>query len=457
LRKQKSAASDLVKSGRIARHPPLNIICIAPHALAECRRRFWLSASVQTKGGFIMGTVRFVLRAIRVKSFANIHTLCVSLAILVAAPALAADDFAKWRHFVPIRFDTSATGAEISGDVKNFPVAVALDATNFDFSQAKPDGADVRFSSTENSGPLAHSIEHWDAAAKSGLVWVKVPEIKGNSAEQFIVMHWSNPEAANASDSAKVFSTDDGFVGVWHLNESATNDDGGYKDATANAAHGTGVNLQPGVTGKGPLGNALKLEHARTQWVKVDSDKRKLFDLTNKITFSIWVKANSFANKEAEGRKGLPGYETMFAKGDNSWRLQKFGIKSWHKPPRELIEICVEKAPRADLCTVGKTDMALDTWYHFVGVQDHPHTRLYVNGVLDVEQPFDVEWVSGDHPVGIGNQSQFPQQGRSWDGTLDEARVLNTPKDANWIKLDYESQREGQKFSKFGKPQRRAG
>ena len=119
--------------------------------------------------------------------------------------------------------------------------------------------------------------------------------------------------------------------------------------------------------------------------------------------------------------------------------------------PADLIEICVEKAPRADLCVVGKTDMVAGKWFHLVGVHDHPRARLYVNGVLDKEVTFDVQWTSGDHPVGIGNQSQFPQQGRSWDGLLDEARVMNVVKDEHWIKLDYESQREGQKFLTVGK------
>lgn len=55
-------------------------------------------------------------------------------------------------------------------------------------------------------------------------------------------------------------------------------------------------------------------------------------------------------------------------------------------------------------------------------------------------------WTSGDYPVGIGNQSQFPTQGRFWDGLLDEARVLAVVKDDHWIKLDYVSQREGQRL-----------
>jgi hypothetical protein len=252
-----------------------------------------------------------------------------------------------------------------------------------------------------------------------------------------------------------VFDTSEGFVGVWHLADEGGMEEGGYRDATVNAANGTGVNLSRSSRVDARVGRGTQFRHAANQWIRVGGPKRALFDITNRLTFSIWAKAHSYGNKGDEKSRTLPGYETMFAKGDNSWRLQKFGIRSWHKPPAELIEICVEQPPRADLCVVGRTDMVTNQWFHFVGVHDHPRVRLYVNGVLDKEETFDVSWRSDGHAVGIGNQSQFPDKGRQWDGVLDEARVLGVVKDEHWIKLDYESQRDGQRFLSFGNIEQR--
>jgi hypothetical protein len=376
--------------------------------------------------------------------------LLVGIASTTTTTTAAAEDVTAWKHSKSLKFNTTPNGADVSQDVQNFPVAVALNAANFDFSQAKPDGADLRFTNEPTAGPLAHSIEHWDATAQSALVWVKVPTIRGNSDSQTIHMHWGNAAAASTADSSAVFDTRDGWVGVWHLGDEPTDAAGGYKDATANAADGTGLRLKPDSRVDARLGRGVSLNHDDNQWIKVDSDKRKLFDLTNKLTFSIWAKARSYANKGNEAQRALPGYETMFAKGDNSWRLQKFGIRDWHKPPAELVEICVERlTPKGDLCDVGTTDMVLDTWFHFVGVHDHPQVMLYVNGRLDKLETFNSEWKTDDHPVGIGNQSQFPDKGRSWDGVLDEARVLSVPKDEHWIKLDFESQKENQRFLTF--------
>lgn len=359
------------------------------------------------------------------------------LASFLASSTAFSQDFAKSRFRRVFELNTTASGANVTGNVYNFPVAVTLNEKNFNFSEANRDGSDIRFSRTKDTGLLAHSVEHWDRENKTALVWVKV-DVSGNKSSQPIFMHWGDVAAQNLGDSKAVFSTKEGFVSVWHLNEPGDTTAGHYKDATASAAHGTGVNIKPGAAVAGRLGKATSFVNAENRWIRIDGGDRKIFDLTNKMTFSIWAMAKSYPNKG--------GYETMFAKGDNSWRLQKFGIKSWHNPPADLIEICVEEPPHADLCLVGKTDMVPGKWFHIVGVHDFPTIKIYVNGVMDNSANLQTNWISDVHPVGIGNQSQFPNNGRAWDGILDEARVYHVPKDDNWIKLEYESQKDGQQF-----------
>ncbi|MBO9151711.1 DUF2341 domain-containing protein [Chitinophaga sp. GCM10012297] len=364
---------------------------------------------------------------------------------------------AQWPWSCTVTINTTLSGGNVQGDVDNYPLAVQLNADNFDFSKARANGADVRFSATKNGPFLPHSIEWWDPVNKKALVWVKVPLVKGNTDQQSIFMHWGNERAQAEDHAAEIFSVKEGFTGVWHLNEPGNTLPDGYKDATSNAAHATGVNMRPVCSVDGPLGKAQQFNYQHRQWIKIDNEKRKLFDLTQHLTFSIWALAESYPNKGDENKRVLPGYETMFAKGDNSWRLQKFGIRNWHQPEAELIEVCVESAsPRGDLCVAGRTDMKTRQWYHITGVHDYPYVKLYVNGVLDKTEKFDTEWKTDDHPVGIGNQSQFPEKGgRNWDGVLDEARVLSVSKNEYWIKLDYESQRPGSRLLRFGKAEKK--
>jgi hypothetical protein len=72
----------------------------------------------------------------------------------------------------------------------------------------------------------------------------------------------------------------------------------------------------PRAPGEGRIGAALALDHAAAQWVEL-----------------------AYRNKGDQANRALPGYETMFAQGDNSWRLQKLGIRDSHKPPADLIEL----------------------------------------------------------------------------------------------------------------------
>ena len=56
----------------------------------------------------------------------------------------------------------------------------------------------------------------------------------------------------------------------------------------------------------------------------------------------------------------------------------------------------------------------------------------------------------GDHPLGMGQQTQSLMGKRNWDGILDEVRVSNVARSADWIKLDFESQKEGAKLVSYG-------
>jgi hypothetical protein len=60
-----------------------------------------------------------------------------------------------------------------------------------------------------------------------------------------------------------------------------------------------------------------------------------------------------------------------------------------------------------------------------------------------------------DANFGIANQSSrgSERNQRGFDGILDEVRVMGVDRNADWAKLDYESQREGSKFLGFGATQ----
>jgi hypothetical protein len=350
-------------------------------------------------------------------------------------------DLTAFKYARAVKMNTAAGGANVAGNVDNFPVAVVLDASSFDFSQAKDHGEDVRFAKADGT-LLPYAIESWDRAAQAAAIWVKVDRVLGNNDAQSFQMHWGSAGALDAGDSKAVFDTkDSGFVGVWHLDEEGNSEPLGYKDASANEAHATGVLMAPGSRVAGRVGKGTLLQNSKAdpkeQWIKVDSEKRTSLNTTpGAITVSLWALARSFP-----ARSTIGGYETIISKGDTSWTLQRRGENNdWE---------CCTRVPAYHSCAISKTKTALDTWFHFAIVFANPTQTLYINGLKDATAT-DQGWLMGDHPLGLGQQTQSLNGKRNWDGILDEARVANVARSADWIKLDFESQKQGQKFLTFG-------
>jgi hypothetical protein len=337
-----------------------------------------------------------------------------------------------------ITLDTSASGANVPSDVDKYPLAVQLDATNFDFAQAQPMGTDVHFEKMDGS-PLPFSIEHWDAAGKTAALWVKLDKVTGNMAGQSIRLVWGAPGAA--ADSKAVFSTADGFYGVWHLDEDGNTTAGGYKDASGHEAHGTGVNMVAGSRVAARVGKGIDLDNPTGQntarWVRVEGEKASAFNPGPPITVSVWALAHSYP---------IQSYETIMSKGDTSWSLQRVqyddtGYQSC---------LLAGGQPGYHFCIYdfAKQPRVTEQWLHFMVVLEEPSMKLYINGTLNAQNT-GTNWNQGNHPLGIGNQTQFDGR-RQWDGIIDEARVMQAARSLSWAKLDFETQKAGQKAITYG-------
>jgi len=345
----------------------------------------------------------------------------------------------EWTHSRTITLDTTATGANVTEDVPNYPLALLLDKSRFDFSQAQPNGGDIRFFDAAGKA-LPHAIELWDKGSGTAALWVLVDVVKGNSKDQSIVMKWGHPNAPDIGDSKAVFKRDNGFVGVWHLDEDGNTTPQGYKDSSEHQAHGTGVGMIPGSRVDARIGKGTHLDNPTGQdtarWIEVSGDKAAQFNPGPPITVSIWALGYSYP---------IRSYETMIAKGDTSWTVQRV-VYSKGKG----YQSCV-RTPGYHLCAYnfdGQPEVTKQ-WLHFMVVLQEPSMKVYINGQLNAEQSAG-PWNKGEHPLGIGNQTQHLAKGRrQWDGILDEARVMQAARSASWAKLDYESQRESPTLVKF--------
>ena len=164
----------------------------------------------------------------------------------------------SWPNSATITLNTANTGggANITTAENGFPVLIRLlSAQSAIFTQALPNGQDIRFASSTGTH-LPYQIEYWNKAADSAIIWVKV-DIQANNNTQYIMMYWGNASAGDSSSTGPTpvgnpFSN--GFLAVYHLNETANTTPNGYADATG-VYTATGYNMVSGDQVPAQVGN----------------------------------------------------------------------------------------------------------------------------------------------------------------------------------------------------------
>ncbi|WP_269848638.1 DUF2341 domain-containing protein [Methanosarcina horonobensis] len=98
---------------------------------------------------------------------------------------------------------------ENSGEtLTDYQVPINLNFSNFNFSQAKEDGSDLRFFSGGRT--LNYWIESWNPKTEEALIWVKIPSLPANK-NTTLLMKCGNPAAEAVSNGEKTFEFFDDF------------------------------------------------------------------------------------------------------------------------------------------------------------------------------------------------------------------------------------------------------
>ncbi|HAO99540.1 MAG TPA: hypothetical protein DCQ83_05800, partial [Fibrobacteres bacterium] len=140
------------------------------------------------------------------------------LAVVLAMAVFAvADDYSQWLNYKDITINTSAAGANVTGDVARYPLLVRLDSNSFTDFAVSGTKASIRFA--RGSVHLPYQVERWDSAGGNvAEIWVLVDSVYGNNSSQSIRMYWSSVGAGDSSSSSGVFNTSNNFQAVWHMN-----------------------------------------------------------------------------------------------------------------------------------------------------------------------------------------------------------------------------------------------
>lgn len=340
--------------------------------------------------------------------------------------------FPSWRFNAKFTLNTSSSGADIQENVIDFPVLIRLTPENFDFSQAKANGDDIRFSKV-NGLQLPYEIERWDASRQRAEIWVKIDTVYGNNQTQSITMYWGNPAAGPQSNSTVVFDTASGFAGVWHLSETT-----GTRATDATSNGNTGIY-------KGSLPNNESSHLGICQnIVRSDSDYisfgNNLNPGTKAISISIWIKRGSMTYPQAliaKTKGDLPSKDYGYLLSLDPGNFPHFNIaaggSTWGND--STFEVS------ANLAISDTT-----SWHHILVVidrTDNAKCKMYVDGADRTDRKkgniSSIPDVTNTLDLRIGTESD---NNASFNGMFDEAVIAFTTRSAGWIKLCYMNQKE---------------
>lgn len=331
-----------------------------------------------------------------------------ALFVLLAAIGSADADYPGWKHAGSVFILTTPDGADLPATavVEDFPLLVRLHKDFFDFGQAQPNGDDLRFA-TADGKPLAYQIEEWDAKGGTASVWVRVPKVTGN-ARQEIKLHWGKADAKSESDGKAVFGKANGYLSVWHMSGTVTDEVGTVesKDAGTKAAAGVVGPARHFPGGKGVSGDKIA-------GYPVGADSHST---------EVWFRAEK---------------PNATAVGWGNDHPQGKVVMQYRSPPHMNMDCWFSGAN-----VTGKRHVPLGEWTQVVHTYQKGEARLYVNGVLD-----SVSKTAGS-PLALRSPARLSVGGWSnsfeFVGDIDEVRVSNVVRSPDWVKLQYENQKANQ-------------
>ncbi|KAF5435071.1 Concanavalin A-like lectin [Candidatus Methanophagaceae archaeon] len=356
--------------------------------------------------------------------------LAVSL-LFLAVPMASASD---WGYKKAIEIDHT----KVAGDLTNFPVLISM--TDDDLrDDAQDTGNDIMF--TDSSlNPLAHEIEYFNGTTGELQAWVKVTSL--SSASTTIHMYYGNATCGSQENVADVW--DSHFKMVQHLNETT----GMHYDSTANDNDGAPTGVTQDAIGK--IDGADDFGGSDDH---VDCGNATSLNITGGITVEAWVKPDTLA-----------GWSEIISKRDNN-NLTNYDLRfgsSTGSAPFTKVQFYWGHGlvPNQENWNVYSTDSTYTTgqWYYIVATRegtDRP--KIYVNGAI-VEGACTYgdctrDMIANTNDVNIGAGITGGTPDWVFNGTIDEVRISDTARSADWINTSYNNQNDPSSFTTVGDEQ----
>lgn len=324
-----------------------------------------------------------------------------------------------------------------SSNSTNFPAYIdsTIDATGLQLDLKTianggllTSGKDYAFySDIDGQTALDYEEETYVATTGALKAWVRIPTVS-SSTDTVIYIFYGAPSVTTSQENVNgVWNTN--YKAVYHLKDGTTLS---LSDSTSGADTLTNNNTVTPTTGQLDGGAAFASASSQSL-THVDAAGLRV---TTAFTVSAWVNATSFA---AYRMIVVKAKDTAGSANDRDYDLDI-------EQTTGKLRLFFTQGTSVFVGFTANTALTTGSWFYCVGTYDGSVMTIYRNGVSDGTNPASgsVDVTTGDFAIGKTGSSNS----NYFDGSIDEVRLSNVARSADWITTEYNNQNAPSTFWK---------
>ncbi len=330
----------------------------------------------------------------------------------------------SWGYRMQVTYNYQYIASSTSETYANFAVLASTTSASLKFTgsgghMGKSDGTDMLFTLADGTTKLNHEIEYYSSTTGAVLAWVNVGTGGlSTSTPNVGYLYYGNAAASDQQNINATWNTN--YKTVYHLKNGTTL---ALTDSTA-----TGKTLTNNATVTATTGQIDGAASFSGSNYLTASDTGLP---TGAKTISMWVFPTTFTSSNNMLVYGTGGTQDRLT----LWRFSGTGTS-------------LDFAGWADDVSYAHS-FSTNTWYNISGTFNGSTVSIYLNGTL-VAGPTSATWnTTLGEGLQIGNWATYDAAGK-FQGIMDEIRISNIARSADWIMTEYNNQNNPGTFETWG-------
>ena len=275
-------------------------------------------------------------------------------------------------------------------------------------------GYDIIFS-TDPTGltKLDHDLEEYNPTTGQVIAWMRLPSLSHTTDTVIYVFYGNSSITTSQQNTTEVWANN--YIGVWHLSNGTTLS---ANDSTANANNGT---IFGATATTGEIDGSASFNGSNSY-----IDIGNLGNLPTNGTISFWMKTS-----------GISSYPNAITTSYNSENSGNNAIR-FEEDSNGDFSVVIGNGSFNDYSYM-QGSMQINTWYHVELMWNTATSNAigYLNGSQIFNSKSSNLWPAtiADLAFGVGYNTD-----RIWNGLIDEVRVSNVARSADWAATEFNNQ-----------------